>query len=406
MLDEGLKLGCEHLGIDSRTVCYVERESYAAAALVARMEDKALAPAPIWDDLTTFDGGEWRGKVDCIAAGFPCQPWSAAGRQQGTDDDRWLWPAIKDIIRDAEPRLVWLENVPGLVSGGGLHHVLDDLAEIGFHAEWLHITARAVGASHRRERFFLLAYSRLQPFNLQQWREGSELTGSIGDLGNSPGIGRDKGRARANGKGQDPQTRPEQEPTIRHQGMADAIPAGSHVAVSGGPDGTGAVVAGTSDRMGHAGGTRENEQPEGSGPRGAVGESDGSVGDAQEQQAGRLPIGEGAAQSGLGCGSGNVGNARSERSEGPRQAEQNGRREFAATGVFAPGPSSTEWGRILETSSHLAPAIEPGLRVLVDGMALVVDASRADQLRCAGNGVVALQAAVAFVELVRRIRND
>ena len=61
------------------------------------MEDGSLAEAPIWDDLRTFDGRPWRGVVDCIAAGLPCQPYSAAGKQLGHDDERAIWPEFMRV---------------------------------------------------------------------------------------------------------------------------------------------------------------------------------------------------------------------------------------------------------------------------------------------------------------------
>lgn len=154
----GFELGFKLAGIDARTVAHVERDTYAAATLVARMGEKALDQAPIWDDLTTFDGPAWRGKVDCITAGFPCQPFSQAGKKLGVEDDRWIWPAIKRIISDVGPSFVFLENVPQLVRGG-LPFVLCDLAQLGFNAEWGLYSAAEVGAPHRRERFWLLAHS-------------------------------------------------------------------------------------------------------------------------------------------------------------------------------------------------------------------------------------------------------
>ena len=152
----GFELGLRAAGTNLRTVARVERDSYAAAVLVARMEETRLDQAPIWDDLTTFDGAAWRGCVDIITAGFPCQPFSAAGQRKGTDDDRWLWPAIGRIIRDVGPSYVFLENVPGLVRAG-LPHVLADLADLGFDAEWGLLAASGVGAPHRRQRFWLVA---------------------------------------------------------------------------------------------------------------------------------------------------------------------------------------------------------------------------------------------------------
>ena len=154
----GFELGFKLAGINARTVAHVERDTYAAATLVARMAEKNLDQAPIWDDLTTFNGAAWRGKVDCITAGFPCQPFSAAGKQLGVEDHRWLWPAIKRIILGVGPTYVFLENVPQLVRAG-LPLVLSDLAQLGFNAEWGLYSAAEVGAPHKRDRFWLLAHS-------------------------------------------------------------------------------------------------------------------------------------------------------------------------------------------------------------------------------------------------------
>jgi len=96
------------LGDGYRTVAYVERDAYAAATLVERMEEQALDIAPIWSDLLTFDCRRWRGLVDLVVGGFPCQPWSYAGKRKGIDDSRWLWPAIARIVRELRPRLVFL----------------------------------------------------------------------------------------------------------------------------------------------------------------------------------------------------------------------------------------------------------------------------------------------------------
>jgi DNA (cytosine-5)-methyltransferase 1 len=155
----GLDLGVQLAEPSARIVGYVEREAFAASVLVARMADAALCEAPVWDDVGTFDGRAWRGLVDCVVAGFPCQPWSIAGRRGGTGDGRWLWPEIARLVRAVAPRIVFLENVPGLRFGGGLGHVLGDLAQLGFHAEWDVLGADEVGATHRRRRLFLLAYT-------------------------------------------------------------------------------------------------------------------------------------------------------------------------------------------------------------------------------------------------------
>ena len=139
-------------------VGHVEWETYAAAVLVARMEEETLDRAPIWDDIKTFPSEQYRGKVDIVAAGFPCQPFSTAGSGAGKDDDRWLWPVIAEHIAVIGPRIVFMENVPGL-RRQGLPDILQDLAALGFDAEWTHCRASDLGAPHKRERFFLLAHS-------------------------------------------------------------------------------------------------------------------------------------------------------------------------------------------------------------------------------------------------------
>ena len=152
----GLELGLRILWPGYRTVCHVERESFAAATLVARMEEQALDSAPIWDDLSTFDGKPWRGKVDCIAGGIPCQPFSVAGQRQGLADDRWLGEDLLRVVDEIRPRILVLENVPGFALHG-LPSILGGLEDIepgGWRSEWLCIPASAVGAPHRRARFF------------------------------------------------------------------------------------------------------------------------------------------------------------------------------------------------------------------------------------------------------------
>ncbi len=142
-----------------RTVAYVEREAYAAAALVARMEDETLDSAPIWDDVSTFDGVAFRGIVDCVAGGFPCQDISVAGNGDGLDGERsGLWRELARVVREVEPRFVFVENSPALTFRG-LGRVLSDLSAMGFDAEWGVFRASDVGAPHERARIFILAHA-------------------------------------------------------------------------------------------------------------------------------------------------------------------------------------------------------------------------------------------------------
>jgi len=143
-------------GSDYRTVCWVENDVFAQEVLVARMRDGILCSAPIWDDVRTFDGRPWRGVVDLVSAGFPCQPWSCAGKQEGISDARWLWPDIARVVGEVEPSFVFVENVPPLLRGG-MGWVLGDLAALGFDAEWDLFRASDMDAPHRRERLFILA---------------------------------------------------------------------------------------------------------------------------------------------------------------------------------------------------------------------------------------------------------
>lgn len=153
----GLDLGLEASGVV--TVCRVEHEAYAAAVLAARSEDGALDPAPVWSDVSTFDGRPWRGRVDLIAGGFPCQDISHAGKQAGIEGERsGLWKEFLRIIREVGPRYVFVENVSALLVRG-LDVVLGDLASSGFDAEWECFRASDVGAPHRRERVFILAHA-------------------------------------------------------------------------------------------------------------------------------------------------------------------------------------------------------------------------------------------------------
>ena len=161
----GLDLGINLAIPSSRTVCFVEREAFAASVLRAKMEEGRLHKAAIWSDVTTFDGRPFVGKVDYISAGFPCQPWSKAGKMQKTEDRRWLWDDIKRIICEVRPGFLFLENVPGIINGG-IDPILRDLASIGFNAEWGMLKASEVGANHQRSRFFLFAYCAQRGCNL------------------------------------------------------------------------------------------------------------------------------------------------------------------------------------------------------------------------------------------------
>jgi DNA (cytosine-5)-methyltransferase 1 len=157
-LELGLKLACP----TARTVCYAEHEGYACEVLASRMQDKTLADAPIWTDIRTFDGRPWRGLVDAIIGGFPCQDISCAGRGEGIEGKRsGLWSEMVRIIREVRPGFVFVENVRALLNRG-IDRVLADLADLGFDAQWTVLSAKACGATHKRERVFVLAHAEQQ----------------------------------------------------------------------------------------------------------------------------------------------------------------------------------------------------------------------------------------------------
>lgn len=140
-----------------RTVCAVEWNPYAASVLVARQNDGLLPPFPIWDDVQTFDGRPWRGCVDVVSGGFPCQDISSAGRGAGIDGERsGMWREMARIIREVRPRCVFVENSPMLTSRG-LGRVLGDLAAMGFDAKWGVLGAADLGAPHKRDRIWIVA---------------------------------------------------------------------------------------------------------------------------------------------------------------------------------------------------------------------------------------------------------
>lgn len=165
-----------------RTVCAVERDAYAAQVLAQRQNDGALPAFPIWSDVCSFDGKHWRGLVDVVSGGFPCQDISAAGNGAGIEGKRsGLWSEMARIVSEVRPRFVFVENSPLLV-GRGLAVVLGDLAEMGYDAQWCTVSASDLGAPHQRERIWIVANdNRLR--ELQQEGDEQNKRGRPSDSG-------------------------------------------------------------------------------------------------------------------------------------------------------------------------------------------------------------------------------
>ena len=154
----GLELGLHRaLGRPLRVVA-VEIEAFAAANLVAKAEEGKLAIEALYPDLKTFPAERFSGCFDFVLAGYPCQPFSVAGKQKGEADPRHLWPFIRDHIRTIRPLFVFLENVAGHLRLG-FDRVVRDLDELGYRVEAGLFTASEIGAPHKRERLFILAYT-------------------------------------------------------------------------------------------------------------------------------------------------------------------------------------------------------------------------------------------------------
>ena len=153
----GIDLGLRRCVAGLRTIAYSEIEAFACELLLARMEGGQLDAAPIWTDLKRFPWEEFRDRVDLLSGGYPCQPFSMAGRRLGGEDPRHLWPFISSGISVLRPRVCFFENVEGHISQG-LHHVLSDLGRLGYRATWGLFSAAEIGAPHGRKRVFILAH--------------------------------------------------------------------------------------------------------------------------------------------------------------------------------------------------------------------------------------------------------
>jgi len=179
-----------------RTVCAVEWEPYPASVLCARQNDGLLPTFPIWDDVQTFDGKPWRGIVDVVSGGFPCQDISAAGRGAGIEGTRsGMWREMARIIHEVRPRFVFVENSPMLTSRG-LGTVLGELASMGFDARWGVLGAADVGANHQRDRIWIVGVDR----NANSYHERTKREICGGKIANSSGICAEMGNPNNNGQ--------------------------------------------------------------------------------------------------------------------------------------------------------------------------------------------------------------
>ncbi|RZI99830.1 MAG: DNA cytosine methyltransferase [Brevundimonas sp.] len=373
----GLELGIRIARPGARGVCYIEREVPAAAVLAARMRDGSLHPAPIWSDLTTFDGRPWRGLVDCFASGDPCQPNSVAGKQLGKDDDRWLLDHVLRIIEEVRPARVFRENVPGNMDGQ-LEALVPSLERMGFRvAAGIFSAGEDAEANHLRRRLFIMAD-----------RDGARCAAA----GSGPEI--DARRKPLPGSGSVADARGSGSPPIAGdvgevRGLPEAQRQSEHGAAVSGRSGAGLANA----DGGHAGAEREQLRRQ----QRLLASGDGDRLDLAD------PRGEGL----QGIWSGGD-------TQGRQDPHGHAGLEGRAGLLFAPGPADPVWSQIIGSAPHLAPAVadvDVAAAVFAEQMGPEGDeaqaqsvlrrldarlAQRVDRLREGGNGVSSLAAAVAW----------
>ena len=184
----GLELGLKAI-IPIRTICYVENEASVAAILAKRMEKQSfLDEAPIWSDLRTFDADPWRGRVDIVSGGFPCQPFSYGGHRLQENDPRNLWPDTARLIRRIGSPVVFLENVPGI-----LEYYFDtirpELRAMDYSVTEGLFSASETGAPHLRQRIFILAYANSSR-SREDWKPSELWTNSTRQPSSNHGTSR------------------------------------------------------------------------------------------------------------------------------------------------------------------------------------------------------------------------
>lgn len=178
---------------------YVEWDDYCQRVIAQRIADGILPAAPIFTDVREFiqsgAAAEYRGFADVVTGGFPCQPFSTAGKRAGADDSRNMWPATIAVIRAVRPQYAFLENVPGLLSSGYFGTILGDLAESGYSARWRILSAAEVGAPHQRDRLWIVAHTHSTKHAIHERRRERKIQQRPNFVGSSwwvsqPGIPR------------------------------------------------------------------------------------------------------------------------------------------------------------------------------------------------------------------------
>lgn len=229
----GFALAASRVWNNHAVTAFCERDRYCQKILL-----KHWPGSTIHDDITTLDGTQYRGAVDLLTGGFPCQPFSTAGKRRGAEDDRALWPEMCRIIRECRPRWVVGENVPGLIRME-LDTVLSDLEGEGYTCWTLVLPAVATDAQHRRDRVWIVAHDdgngrQRTDLHKGQGREREREVVSVGDSQDVPDAHSDRERITGEGRGipdinRDRETEERRRELIEHgserngQAMADTV---------------------------------------------------------------------------------------------------------------------------------------------------------------------------------------
>lgn len=342
----GIERGLELAGYQHRTIAHVEIEAFAAANLVAKMEEGQLVPAPVWSDLKTLPAHCFRDRVDVLTGGYPCQPFSAAGLRRGADDPRHLWLHIYDHIRTIRPVRCFFENVEGHISLG-LREVIEDLESLGYATTWGIFSAAEVGAPHQRKRVYILAY--------------------------------------ASSAGRQQVTRGSHEHEAAHEGRASIQ---THITAGDG-EGRGARAMANTNSAGQQPSGWQSRSPEARHNAGRGSEAMANT-DSQRQRGRAETTGWQAGPSTEGSAGTNVADANSQRGRS-RHAERQHAEDAGQP------PSSKRH----DASGVVSWATEPNVGRVVNG-----SANRVDRLRLLGNGVVPHAAAKAWIVLNDQLANE
>ena len=389
----GIERGLELAGFAHRVVAHVEIEAFAVANLVAKMEAGQLVPAPIWTDLKTLPVDCFRDRVDLLTSGYPCQPFSNAGKRQGEDDPRHLWPHIKRHIETIRPVQCFFENVEGHISLG-LREVIEDLESLGYSTTWGVFSAAEVGAPHQRKRVYVLGDSKHDGLS------ATEVFGSSASPSDND-TQRQKSSIKFEGASE-----PRNDEDVAHPNSAGQQPSEGQLGSpearhNAGRSGEAVADTGSKSRRGrqiHPRARNKGRQASEAGGEGLSPEDGQALADHAQS------------------GSEDVPNANLPRLQGRLQrgrANQEGRQEQALRRAAQRGDQRSGDGRDSQRSASIG-----GLGRGFDGPASWLDGSwelgvprvtndqnyRVDRLRLIGNGVVPQTAAKAWIVLNNELR--